>query len=536
MSKERVLSGEWQGFYPGDWVRPRSNPGTWISFVDVSEVFPGNRSVSRKGVYNLYDAPIGVQLRVEEATKAPIAFQEQVAWEAEGVSATSVWQQDGRYHMIYHATGTGVCYAISEDCYRWSRPELGEVEYNGSRKNNILADGPQGHTFEDPSAPPEERFKAIGAEGHWYDPDTWEMLGGAGAEDLGEEATRRWAAMQYEGLDYKGPKVLLRGWMVGWTSADRLHWKRIEEPLADYSVNGGIAAMYEPESGTYFAYMQPQGFPPEEPKGIGTGAQEVEIVRRANGFSRTKDFRHWPPPKLIMHPDAQDDLDISFYGHNYFPYPGRKDLHAMTIPIFHQTTGQMDVQLAFSRDGLIWYRPERKAALTLGSPGSGEEGMVGTWNGGLVELPDGHWGVPYWGSSVLHNVKVEFEASLFPHMQPRKMAWAQWQPHRFAGFEADVEGRFTVPTIDRSNSELRLNYRCKPGGWVSVELLRLVPSMLHGDVDPLAGFTFEDCDRLTGDSLDATVTWKGSSDISGVGEMVAIRLKMFQAKVFAYRV
>jgi hypothetical protein len=63
-----------------------------------------------------------------------------------------------------------------------------------------------------------------------------------------------------------------------------------------------------------------------------------------------------------------------------------------------------------------------------------------------------------------------------------------------------------------------------------------VPSMLHGDVDPLAGFTFEDCDRLTGDSLDATVTWKGSSDISGVGEMVAIRLKMFQAKVFAYRV
>ena len=60
--------------------------------------------------------------------------------------------------------------------------------------------------------------------------------------------------------------------------------------------------------------------------------------------------------------------------------------------------------------------------------------------------------------------------------------------------------------------------------------------MFHGDVDPLKEFTFEECDRLTGDSLDQVVTWQGRSDISGIGEMVAIRLKMFQAKVFAYQV
>ena len=33
----------------------------------------------------------------------------------------------------------------------------------------------------------------------------------------------------------------------------------------------------------------------------------------------------------------------------------------------------------------------------------------------------------------------------------------------------------------------------------------------------------------------ATDTWKGSSDISAVGEMAAIRIRMFQAKLFAYR-
>ena len=172
--------------------------------------------------------------------------------------------------------------------------------------------------------------------------------------------------------------------------------------------------------------------------------------------------------------------------------------------------------------------------MTLGPPGSGEEGMIGT--SGIFELPDGHWGAQYWAESRLHNVKEEYTGSLFPRQQPRKMGWALWQPHRFCGFEARTEGRFTIPTIWRRNDELRLNYRCRPGGWVSVELMRLMPSMFHGDVDPLRGFTFEECDRLTGDSADRVVTWRGRSDLSGVGDMVAVRLKMFQAKLFAYRV
>ena len=177
MAKERVLSGEWQGFYPGDWVRPRGNPGTWIPMVDVSEVYPGNRSVSRKGVYTLYDAPIGVKLNIEEAVKAPMGFNEPVDWERDDIVAEAMWQEDDKYHLLYHVTGTGICYAVSDDCYNWTRPELGEVEYEGSNKNNILENGPGGHIFEDPSAPPGERYKAIGAAGEWYDPDTWKPVG-----------------------------------------------------------------------------------------------------------------------------------------------------------------------------------------------------------------------------------------------------------------------------------------------------------------------------------------------------------------------
>ena len=45
-----------------------------MPLIDVSEIFPGNRSVSRQSEYNLYDAPIGVELKTEEATKAPIVL------------------------------------------------------------------------------------------------------------------------------------------------------------------------------------------------------------------------------------------------------------------------------------------------------------------------------------------------------------------------------------------------------------------------------------------------------------------------------
>jgi hypothetical protein len=55
-------------------------------------------------------------------------------------------------------------------------------------------------------------------------------------------------------------------------------------------------------------------------------------------------------------------------------------------------------------------------------------------------------------------------------------------------------------------------------------------------VDPLEGFTFAACDRLVGDEVDQVVTWQGNSDISSVGDMAAIRVKMFQAKLFAYRI
>ena len=124
---------------------------------------------------------------------------------------------------------------------------------------------------------------------------------------------------------------------------------------------------------------------------------------------------------------------------------------------------------------------------------------------------------------------------MFSERKPMQIGYMLWQPHRFCGIESEVEDRFTIPTIYRRTNELRMNYRCAPRGWITVDLLRKW-SAVSPDPDPIEGYTFDDCDRLISDVADRVMTWNGSSNISEIGTTAAVRLRMFQAKTFANRI
>ena len=50
----------------------------------------------------------------------------------------------------------------------------------------------------------------------------------------------------------------------------------------------------------------------------------------------------------------------------------------------------------------------------------------------------------------------------------------------------------------------------------------------------IAGRAFDDCDPFTGDHLEATVSWRGESDLEGLaGRPVRLRLRMRRARVHA---
>jgi hypothetical protein len=76
---------------------------------------------------------------------------------------------------------------------------------------------------------------------------------------------------------------------------------------------------------------------------------------------------------------------------------------------------------------------------------------------------------------------------------------------------------------------LSLNFATSAAGNVRVEIADL---MSH----PLPGFALGACDEIFGDSLDRTVTWRGSSELSSLnGKPVRLRVVMSDADLFSFR-
>jgi hypothetical protein len=96
-------------------------------------------------------------------------------WEGNGTDFFTIIKDDNLYRMYYEAWGLNdrplnirLCYAESRDGLHWEKPDLGIVEYNGSRENNIIIDKiPDNFTVmkdQNPDCPPEMKYKAVGMQ------------------------------------------------------------------------------------------------------------------------------------------------------------------------------------------------------------------------------------------------------------------------------------------------------------------------------------------------------------------------------------
>ena len=92
----------------------------------------------------LVEAKEGFTTTMNPATRTdtPVIAPER-PWEQRGCSNPSVILDEGIYKMWYSATGEDGtprdCYATSTDGIRWERPNLGLIDYRGSRENNIIS-------------------------------------------------------------------------------------------------------------------------------------------------------------------------------------------------------------------------------------------------------------------------------------------------------------------------------------------------------------------------------------------------------------
>ena len=99
------------------------------------------------------DEARGVERRLHQPTKREVAIPSDKPWEGGGVYYSLVTRDGGKYRMWYRCDPHGkgedykdsnavTAYAESDDGIHWEKPDLGLIEFEGSKHNNLIYGGP----------------------------------------------------------------------------------------------------------------------------------------------------------------------------------------------------------------------------------------------------------------------------------------------------------------------------------------------------------------------------------------------------------
>ena len=483
------------------------------ALLSYRRVFAGASWYDEAGNAYPFHAPEGIRLVLTPAEKSEVVIAVDRPWEGHQIAHVTVRQDEGKYRMWYGArSGTGpseqfLCYAESEDGIGWNKPELGLFEFEGSKKNNICLVGPhamRGSVFIDENPSGGDRYKKLGHSPRWYDE--------AGNEISSKEGLAKWQELGEQGYnrDEVRQRVRLVGTHRAMTSPDGIHWTVLKEPVFEGFCDTQTVAYFDVQRTMSVGYFR----------------TSID-GRRAVGMSETEDFTTWPVPTPIFAPDALDGPSDSLYTNAYSRYPGT-DLHLMFPAVFHQVGDYSDIQLAVSTDGRNWSRPSREPVITCGDEANGEGGWVAV-GPALFVLPDGRFAVPCTGRAMRHHEVYYRTRTGDAHVR-----WAMWPEHRLGGIRADGRGAFTLESRVIRDGELVVNYETDRGGWIRAALYENIPHPPE-PVDPVPGYSFDECERVCGDRFRQSLRWNGSSDLSPLaGKKINVRFEMNRATLYAF--
>ncbi len=119
----------------------------------------------------------GVELRLHSPTAREVVLVHDKPWEGNTSGYHTIFQDGDICRMYYRGWGHDgkrqrqvhpavVCYAESKDGIEWTRPNLGLVEFGGSKENNIILSDFGTHNFTpfkdtNPACSPEALYKAV---------------------------------------------------------------------------------------------------------------------------------------------------------------------------------------------------------------------------------------------------------------------------------------------------------------------------------------------------------------------------------------
>jgi len=466
--------------------------------------------------------------RVEQAVPAPEnpLLEPAMPWDGGGIMAHGTvakdpldgkwkaWQISTPPEEELPLTGTNqvqlrqLTYLESDDGIHWVRPMLPLVEWSGHTHTNLLFSSADGGS---------SQYASV-----LIDPDN-----------------TQWP---YEMFIFRKPGPIpsknpaAKYPLFRYRSKDGKAWELFAGPL-EMGAATDVCYIYREPDGSYVAYSKANM--PANPgdrllvydNAIITQNLIRKVVRQVSPDGNT-----WSERAVVLERDWRDPDTSQFLEIGYLPVPGG---YVGTVNHYNPSIKTMELQLAASRDGVHWWRPDRRPALA--------NGPLGDYGGGMIwqmrqPIPDnGHLYVYYCGTEGIHGelydtrftprIEVGNETVIGAKMPTLpfngalcRAAWRLDRLWALAPAAGGVTLGMAVTTPQPCGGrELWVNALAKPRGSLKAELL-------GADGEVLNGFSRDDCTPLQGDHGAARFIWAGGDK----APTTANRVRFVLQRAFLY--
>lgn len=427
-----------------------------------------------------------LQLKLHAPRPAEVVLQFDRPWETRwSASGYGTVFQDGNRYRLYYRAGLAefgepefVCYAQSTDGIHWEKPDLNLIEFQGSKKNNIVWDGVGSPhalgVFKDtnPSCRPTERYKALSSDG------------------------------------YRKP-------VYAYGSPDGIRWHLIqEEPVIDEH-HGAVAAYdsqfctrWDPVERHYVVYHR-------------IWYRPVDNKVRSIAVRTSADFIHWTPLKRL---DFGDTSPEHLYTNAIGPYFRSPHILLGFPRRFWPTRrkwpepeldGISDTAFISSRDGLHFDRRFMESYIRPGGDRLSWLTRCNTVLPGMLQLSRDELSLYVarrWGDPTVHVRRYVLRTDGFVSVNAS-----------YAG------GQLVTKPFVFKGRELVMNYATSAAGSVRVAL-----AGANGRAIP--GFALENCPEIYGDEVEHVVRWTGQPDLARlVGRPVRLHFQLKDADLYSIR-
>ena len=481
---------------------------------DVDAINIGSRLALMVDEYLIERMSAGAEFRLQRPTERQVVFTCDRPWEGNNSGLVTFFQDGDIYRMYYfgsHWPGLrnephmSVCYAESNDGLNWTRSELGLVEFDGSKKNNIILPGQGGNLFvpfkdANPDCKPEQQYKALGC--------------------LGERA----------------------GGLYAYVSADAINWRLMTENpvITKGKFDSQNVAFWDTVRRRYVAfYREMRGWDDSiRPSGPQLGIDDKGQARDVMTCT-SPDFRNWTGPRWLQYPGApREQIYLNqirpYYRapHIFVGFPGRfmagreieKGLPITEHPSYKYGS-ICETLFMTSRDGVhfkrwgeAFVRPGLRKERWIYSNSFPTYGLV-------VTKPD--------------TPSMPEELSLYVidggswTSRGGKATRFRRYTMRIDGFVAVQAplsgGEFVTKPIIFEGKELVINFSTSAAGSVRVEI-----QDVKGH--PIPRFTLSDSTDIFGDQIERVVTWDGGADVGGLaGGPIRLRFALKDADLYSFR-